>query len=160
MLTDFCPKFLILHRRNAVLPIDALTFGENAVLSIDGGSFVAKCGRIMDTESDSKADALIGWICGFLNGKFVDNDPGKYKGNKGCHFGVWKIPTWWIFKVWINFCFWVFWGRDCVRSVWFQTCLQRSNSRLLYFPQIRKLQGEKVFVISTFSFFQKTLTTF
>ena len=40
--TDLCPRFLTLHLKYAVLPIDALTLDCNPLRSIEGGSTFCK----------------------------------------------------------------------------------------------------------------------
>ena len=40
--TDLCPRFLTLHLKYAVLPIDALTLDCNPLESIEGGSTFCK----------------------------------------------------------------------------------------------------------------------
>ena len=64
-LTDLWPRFLTLHLKYAVLPIDALTFAGTPFRSIEGGSTFC---RVEEGTMKAEPATIAGYSSGLVNG--------------------------------------------------------------------------------------------
>ena len=89
--TDLCPRFLTLHLKYAVLPIDALTLDCNPLESIEGGSTFCKV-----DEGTMKAEpaTIDGNSSGEVKGASLEwSETTKREDCVSIHLIFWRIAT-------------------------------------------------------------------